>query len=227
MKKIIQIAGVIDLPEAQMLIEQGVEYLGFPLRLKDGREDLSEDSAREIINQIKTKSKPVLITYLDNADEISAFSDSLNLDIVQLHGELDLVEIKKLKALWPNLKIIKSLIVKEDNLGELQTQIKRFSPYVDIFITDTFDRQTGRSGATGKTHCWDISREVVKIAPKPVILAGGLNAENVRDAIKSVKPAGVDSHTGVEDEYGRKNLQKVNKFVSEVEKGFNDLLNGY
>jgi phosphoribosylanthranilate isomerase len=54
------------------------------------------------------------------------------------------------------------------------------------FITDTFDPSTGASGATGKTHDWDISKSLVQLSPKPVILAGGLNAENVYEAILHV-----------------------------------------
>ena len=136
-------------------------------------------------------------------------------------------EVKYLKGSSPNLLVIKSLIVKEDNLKDLDSQIKNFSQYVDMFITDTYDPQTGRTGATGKTHDWEISREIVRISPKPVILAGGLNPENVKDAIQKVKPAGVDSHTGVESPDGKKSLRLVRKFVTETKKGFNDLLNEF
>jgi hypothetical protein len=52
------------------------------------------------------------------------------------------------------------------------------------------------SGATGKTHDWRVSRRLVEVADKPVILAGGLNPENVKRAILEVRPAGVDSHSG-------------------------------
>lgn len=223
--KIIQIAGVTDLKEALMLVDQRVGYIGFPLKLRDGGEDLSEEDARFVISKIKSKSKPVQITYLEKAKEILEFCNYLDVDIVQLHGQIELEEVKTLKKLSPNLQIIKSLIVKDNNLNELENQIKQFSPHVDIFITDTFDPQTGKSGATGKTHNWDISRQVVIFSPKPVILAGGLNPQNVRDAIQRVKPAGVDSHTGVEDSNGRKDIKLVKQFVTEAQKGFNDLSN--
>ena len=85
LNNIIQIAGVVDLEEASMLVDQGVEYIGFPLRLKDCREDLSEEDARLIIGKIKPQSKPVLITYLENAEEISEFCKYLDVDIIQLH----------------------------------------------------------------------------------------------------------------------------------------------
>ncbi len=148
------------------------------------------------------------------------------MDIVQLHGEIESQQVETLKQLSPNLQIIKSLIIKEDNLKELEIQINRYSLLVDVFITDTFDPSTGRTGATGRTHNWNVSREIVKISPKPVILAGGLNPENVRDAINKVRPSGVDSHTGVEGAYGRKDAELVKKFISEAQKGFSEIASG-
>ncbi len=225
LNNIIQIAGVINLEEALMLVDQGVEYIGFPLRLKDGRKDISEEDARLIISKIKPQSKPVLITYLEKAKEISDFCKYLNVDIIQLHGEIELEEARNLKKLSPNLQIIKSLIVKENNIEELSHDINIFSQYADLFIMDTYDPQTGRTGATGKTHDWKISSKIVELSPKPVILAGGLNPNNVREAILKVKPAGVDSHTGVESPDGKKSLRLVREFVTEAQKGFNNLLN--
>lgn len=227
LKNIIQIAGVLDLEEALMLADQGVDYTGFPLRLKDGREDLSEADARLIINKIQNITNPVLITYSEYAKEIIELSNYLDVKVVQLHGKIEESEIKKIKNFSPDIKIIKSLIVKKDNREDLSFEINSYSDYVDLFITDTFDPQTGRSGATGKTHNWEISRYLVEMSPIPLILAGGLNPDNVRDAILKVRPAGVDCHTGVEDSNGRKNSQLVIKFVSEARKGFNDLNNEY
>ena len=223
----IQIAGVIDIDEALMLCNQGVDYIGFPLRLKDGREDLSEEDARFIIKIIKNKTNPVLITYLDNAREIIEVCNYLDVKIIQLHGKIEESEIEKIKNISPEIKIIKSIIVKYDNFADLSAEINTYSKYADFFITDTFDAETGRTGATGKTHNWETSRKIVELSATPVILAGGLNPENVRGAILKVKPAGVDSHTGVENSDKRKDAKLVNMFVSKARKGFNDISNGY
>ncbi len=91
---------------------------------------------------------------------------------------------------------------------------------MNAFITDTFDPATGAEGATGKTHDWNISRELVKLSERPVILAGGLNPENVRKSIEFVRPVGVDVHTGVENSSGRKDETLVKKFVSQAKLGF-------
>ncbi|MCH8291681.1 phosphoribosylanthranilate isomerase [Candidatus Poribacteria bacterium] len=220
MKNLIQVAGIIDQDEASMLIACGVKHLGFPLRLHDGREDLSEEEAKEIIHSLQPSVYGVVITYLNDAEEIAKFCREMGATWVQLHGSITVSEIEKLTQLAPDLFILKSLIVRKDNLAELKSVSAELSPYVDAFITDTFDPSTGRSGATGKLHDWRISQQLVDISPKPVILAGGLTADNVREAILQVKPAGVDSHTGVEGLDGRKNPRLMRQFVAEAREGF-------
>jgi phosphoribosylanthranilate isomerase len=219
-KNLIQIAGVIDAPEAQMLQQCGVRYLGFPLRLPVHREDLTEEAARAIIKSLAPPIFGVLITYLDEANEIAAFSHALGARLVQLHGDIDRDELKRLKALDPTLIVIKSLVIGMRDDKALEGTLSELSPFVDAFITDTFDPKTGASGATGKTHDWRVSRRLVELADRPIILAGGLTPTNVKRAIVEVRPAGVDSHTGVEDSSGRKSREKVQKFLSEAYEAF-------
>lgn len=216
----IQIAGVIDAAEAQMLRQCGTRYLGFPLRLPVHREDLTEEEAAAIIKSLAPPVFGVLITYLDQASEIAGFCHALGAPIVQLHGDIERAELKRLKTLDPKLTVIKSLVVGMRDDQALDATLSDSSPFVDAFITDTFDPKTGASGATGKTHDWRVSRRLVELADRPVILAGGLTPENVKRAILEVRPAGVDSHTGVEDTSGRKSREKVRKFLSEAYEGF-------
>ena len=204
MQELIQVAGIIDLEEAELLINAGVDYLGFPLRLPVNKEDLSEEEAAKIIKTISPPAKGVLITYLDTAKEIVEFADKLGVKVVQLHGKISKSELIKTKELKPDLEIIKSLVIGEYSQDELLTIINEHSNWIDAYITDTFDPKTGASGATGKTHDWAISKKIIEISKKPVILAGGLNADNVREAILTVKPAGIDVHTGIENKSGRK-----------------------
>lgn len=219
-ENLIQIAGVIDAAEADMLRQCGVRYLGFPLRLPVHREDISEEDASRIIRQLSPPVYGVLITYLDGAREIARFCASLGARVVQLHGDIEVEEIEKLRMLAPELLIIKSLVVGLHSGSTLESMVTRYANSVDSFITDTYDSATGASGATGKTHDWRISRQLVEMSQRPVILAGGLEPGNVRRAILEVRPAGVDSHTGVEDDSGRKCRDKVEMFIAEAEAGF-------
>jgi len=225
-RNLIQIAGVIDQVEADMLQQCGVKCLGFPLRLPVNREDISEARAAAIIGQLRGPTFGVLITYLDNAADIAEFCAFLGVPVVQLHGAIDIDELVKLKTIAPELLVIKSLVVGLHTEATLVTMVEQFSSVVAAFITDTYDPTTGASGATGKMHDWEISGRLVALSKRPVILAGGLGPDNVRRAILEVKPAGVDSHTGVEDDDGRKSRDKVERFMAEANIGFHMLDNG-
>ena len=216
----IQIAGVRDLDEANLLMECGIRYLGFPLRLPVNKEDLSERAAAAIIRTMRPPSYGVAITYQSTAEDIVDFMDYLGASLVQLHGDIASQELAKLKRLRPHLTVIKSLVIGKQPFEELVDTLQRLSAFVDAYITDTFDPATGASGATGKLHDLQVSRRLVELATKPVILAGGLTPENVREAIKFVAPAGVDAHTGVEGAAGHKDPEKVRRFEAEARAGF-------
>ena len=220
MKHIIQIAGIIDAAEAQLLLDSGVDWLGFPLRLTVNAEDINDADAAAIIANLPENRSGVLITYLNTATEILELCKTLHAKTVQIHGNIEFAELRHLRKSAPDVFILKSLIVRGDNLSELENMTQTLAPLVDGFITDTHDPVTGADGATGKTHDWQISRKLVEISPKPLMLAGGLTPENVFDAIRIVRPAAVDAHTVVEAADGRKSAEKVATFVREARRGF-------
>ncbi|MFP4527396.1 MAG: phosphoribosylanthranilate isomerase [Candidatus Kapaibacterium sp.] len=216
----IQIAGMRTFAEAEMMASLGVEYIGFPLALHFHEEDLPASDVRIFCAALCQRIKPVLITYLSEHNEIAELAEYIGAGAVQLHGELPLLEVIRLRERRPELAIIKSLVVENDNFEDLAIIAKQFGPYADAFITDTYDPETGARGATGKTHDWEVSKKLVELAPKPVILAGGLNSKNVREAIATVHPAGVDAHTGVEDATGIKTPELVSEFITRAREGF-------
>ena len=220
MRGLIQVAGALDFDEARMLLEEGVDQVGFPLRLTVHKEDLSEEDAVLIIRALPSPMAAILITYLTEHREILALCHKLGVRKVQVHSRISLREARKLRESAPRFQIIKSLVVGDGNFPELVQSVAELSPYVDAFITDTFDPETGACGATGRTHDWEVSRKLVEISPRPVILAGGLNPENVRRGILRVLPAGVDVHTGVERPDGRKDRRLVRAFISEAREAF-------
>ncbi|MFQ6673260.1 MAG: phosphoribosylanthranilate isomerase [Fidelibacterota bacterium] len=219
----VQIAGVEDQAEARMLVHAGVDAIGFPLRLDVHHQEITEEAAAEIIRSLDRSVRAVLITYLHRAEDIVRLCHQLGVRWVQLHGDVSLEELVQLRKLAPNLVIVKSLIVRGDNEPELHHLATSSGPFVDAFITDTYDPATGASGATGKTHDWDVSHRIVMASPKPVILAGGLNPDNVRTAIRSVQPAGVDAHTGVKGPRGDRLPELVTSFVAEARAGFAEI----
>lgn len=182
--------------------------------------DTGEAEAKAIIAALPHDIVPVLITYLEDAAELYKFMKYLGVEVVQLHSDISPIEAARLKQIFPECKIIKSLVVHEDKFQSIELTISEFTGIADYFITDTFDASTGASGATGKTHDAEISRRAVEISNVPLILAGGLNCDNVAQRVKIVRPIGVDVHTGIEDSNGDKTRELSQKFVSEARKGF-------
>ena len=213
----VQVAGVRGLDEARMLLECGADLLGFPLRLPVHAPDLTEPEAREVI-AAAGPAACVLITYEEDPAAIADFCRFLNVGAVQLHADVSPGILARLRALSP-LFVIKSYVVGREDMGP-DAFARAYAPVCDAFITDTFDPATGASGATGRVHDWAVSAELVSRSPLPVILAGGLNPGNVRQAILAVRPAAVDVHTGVEAPGGSKDPRLVRAFVREARAGF-------
>jgi phosphoribosylanthranilate isomerase len=223
LRNLIQVAGIIDQAEADLLLGLGVKNLVFPMRLPVNKVDLSEEAAATIAASVRGKATPILLTYIETAKDNIEFCDEMGVSVLQLHGEISVDELRRLKSERPDLIVIKSLVVGLHGLDKIIILVEELGPYVDAFITDTFNPKTGARGATGLTHDWDISRKVVELSGRPVILAGGLNPANVKEAILKVRPAGVDVHTGVEGPNGRKDVEKMSEFLREATEAFESI----
>jgi len=131
-------------------------------------------------------------------------------DYLQLHVECSNELIKEISE---NLSVglIRQIPVNGEETVNLAIEC---SEYVDAIVLDT--ETSSGLGGTGKTHDWSISAKIVKETKKPVILAGGLNPENVNDAIAKVKPYAVDVASGVESSPGIKDKEKIREFIRKV-----------
>lgn len=223
MNALVQVAGIIDEAEAQMLCAAGVDWLGFPLRLPSGNDDITEHDAAKAIAELPAPHQGVLISYLTDAAEVAGFCRELGVRAVQLHGDVEDEQLRILKDIAPELYVLKSLVVRSDNAKELVAQVDRTADVVDMFITDTFDPRTGAKGATGLLHDWSVSAELVARSPKPLMMAGGLSPDNVADAIRQVRPAAVDAHSLLEGADGRKDAVKVRDFVMRARDAFAEI----
>ena len=212
MKVRVQIAGLSSLEEALAAEQAGADALGFTVRLPTGVHDgLTEAKARGIIAALPPFLASVAITYVDSARAAVDLCRYLGVSALQLHGPFPTHELPLIRAALPHLKLIRAVHVTGP---EALAQARALERRVDALILDTYDPATGRHGATGKTHDWSISRQIVAEVRTPVILAGGLTPDNVADAIRTVHPWAVDVHTGVEDPDGTRNLAKLREFIS-------------
>ena len=208
----VQIAGVSSLEEALALERDGADALGFTLRLPTGvHDDLTEAKARAIIAALPPFITSVAITYVNTAREAVDLCRYLGVGALQLHGEFGGRDLELVRAALPHLKVIRAVHVTGP---EAIAAVRALERRVDAIILDTYDPVTGRGGATGTTHDWALSRDIVGSVRTPVILAGGLTPDNVSAAIRAVRPWGVDVHTGVEDAGGARSLAKARAFVT-------------
>ena len=219
-RHIIQVAGVLDERDLEVLTVAGVTHIGFPLRLEVNSEEIPERRAADLIRSLPRSITPVLITYLREAARIVDLCRFLGCWTVQLHGAVTPDEVCRLKSLAGDLSIWKSLVVGKWTVDDLVQQVEEHASLVDAFITDTFRPETGASGATGRVHDWRISRKLVQISPRPLILDGGLTPANVAEAIGATGAAGVDAHTGLEGADGHKDKDLVVQFAANAHRAW-------
>jgi phosphoribosylanthranilate isomerase len=205
----VKICGVRTYEEAQTALDCGADALGFNFWQKSARY-IEPQSAREIIQRLPVFTHCVGVFVNEDAERIRQIIEQAKINVVQLHGD----EAPEFCAQIGAVKIIKAFRVAEDFDIE---ELKRFA--ADAFLLDS--KVKGEYGGTGKRFDWRIAVEAKSIAP--IILAGGINVENVAEAIDEVRPFAVDVCSGVEAEPGRKDLQKLREFMLEVERANRNL----
>lgn len=203
-----KICGINSLSEMKIALDSGADAIGFLVGITHLAEDkIDIPTACELSKRVPPFVSSVAVTHLQTAMDIISLLKQLKVDTVQLHNDIDLTEIVKIRKALPYLKIIKSVSIT----GKESVLIARkYVGYADGIILDS--RTKERLGGTGITHDWSISRTIVEESPIPVILAGGLTPNNLREAIETVHPYAVDVNSGVETKQ-KKDLEKVKQFV--------------
>lgn len=200
MSVLVKICGITNFEDAINSVEAGADMLGFVF-YKGSKRYIEPEKSAEIIREVSSFALCVGVFVNNDVEEIKRIIDQTMIDVVQLSGDESPDVCEKLKSY---VKVVKSFKVG-DNFSE-----KILQNYdVDYVHFDTF--VDGEFGGTGKTFNWD---KIVGLSEKhKVILSGGLNSENVKDAILKVKPYTVDVSSGVEDFPGKKNFEKIRKFI--------------
>lgn len=202
-----------SLEEALFCSRVGVDTLGLTLELPDGVHDgLTREKAAAIVHRLPKHLLVVVITYLNEADSACDLVHAVPGTAVQFHGGIDKAELMRFRKACPHIKTIGRVSVTgEDALSEARGFQR---PLWDAIILDSLDPETGRKGATGLVHDWNISAAIVKNTRLPVILAGGLNPTNVGRAIEMVQPHAVDAHSGLEEPDGSRSFKKIQEFAT-------------
>jgi phosphoribosylanthranilate isomerase len=197
----IKICGITNIEDALFAAELGADALGF-IFVKTSPRRIRPSAARKIIQELPPFVTPVGVVADAEHDEILELIEETGVRCMQLHGN----ESPKQLAKFP-VPVYKSFRVdKEFNLETLQ-QYKGSAYLLDSHVDGTL-------GGTGKTFDWDIA--VKAKAYGRIILAGGLNPENILDAIQMVQPYAVDVNSGVESAPGKKDRNKLERLFKTI-----------
>lgn len=215
----VQIYGARTLEDSLALVEMGLEHLGLELF------ENHEQKVAQIITAVKGKTTTVLLPLYDELDRIVEVTRRLRPDIVHLCSSEGVVDAEQVRAFVSDVaptQVMQAIPVTPAGVAHEVDSLalaKAFDPIVHYLLLDTSlgadqdNPMPGWVGVTGKTHDWAVSRAIVEQCQTPVILAGGLNPENVAAAISAVRPWAVDANTGLNLSPGKKDLPKCKAFI--------------
>ncbi len=191
----VKICGITNKDDALCAARNGAAALGFIFYPPSPRY-ITPAHAKQIIFSLPQEVVTVGVFVNEKSEMIKKVMERCGLDMIQLHGD----EPPEFCREFPASMILKALELKSDN------DVNRALDYeVAAVLVDS--RHAGLYGGTGKTSNWDLAVRLQN--KKPLILSGGLNTENVIDALKKVAPAGLDINSGVEESPRKKDQQKL------------------
>jgi phosphoribosylanthranilate isomerase len=209
----VKICGITNVEDARAACEAGVDAIGLNFYPRSARA-LSVEKAVELRALISPSVQVFGVFVNAGADEIMKIFRQVRLDALQLHGDESPAAVAQLARIAP---VFKALRVGPDfSAATLEN-------YQDVsgFLFDTADAGPGQYGGTGRLADWGVAQQAAR--SHRVILAGGLNAENVAAAILQVRPYGVDVASGVEASPGAKDHAQLRDFVREARRADQEL----
>lgn len=204
----IKICGITREEDAQLAVSLGVDAVGFVLAESPRR--VSPEWVHEITSSLPPFVSTVGVFVDMDLETLRHIAGFCKLDWLQLHGNESPDYCRAL-----DFRLLKAIRVKNSQSIEAMAAYKNC---VKGFVLDAYIK--GQQGGTGKTFDWNLANEAKRHGP--VVLAGGLTPEVVREAIHRVRPYGVDVSSGVESAPGIKDHEKMRRFVEQVRYGMGD-----
>lgn len=213
---IVQIYEVTTPSEARALGAMGVDHIGVLVGEGSFPREQPIEKAREIFGAIPSGSKASALSLSHDVDLIVRVTAALRPDILHLGAapqHLSPAQLRTLKAEFPQVSLMRSIPVLDESSIALA---RSYDGVADWLLLDSYEAGDRQIGALGVTHDWELDRRIIESVRIPAIIAGGLGPENVCEAIRSARPAGVDSKTKTDKSDGShtKDLQKVSAFVA-------------
>lgn len=192
----VKICCISSRAEAKMAIEYGAAALGLVAKMPSGPGPISDGLIQEIAASVPPPIASFLLTSRTDATGIAAHQQAVGTNTVQIVDALSEGSYADLRLVLPGISIVQVIHVIDERSVEEALEI---APQVDALLLDSGNPNLAvkELGGTGRVHNWALSRQIVEQSPKPVFLAGGLKAENVRAAMDAVQPWGLDLCSGV------------------------------
>jgi len=198
----VKICCIQDEDEAALAVSAGATALGLVSAMPSGWGPIPDDRIRAIAASVPPFIATVLLSSRTTVPEVIEHVDATGCNTLQLVDDFPIEGYDFLRERFPHLKILKAVhVIDESSISAARD----LAPHVDAVLLDTGNPHADVKvlGGTGMTHDWGISARIVEaLAPKPVILAGGLKPHNVAEAVERVRPFALDLCTGVRSDDG-------------------------
>ncbi|HIE28243.1 TPA: phosphoribosylanthranilate isomerase [Candidatus Poribacteria bacterium] len=214
----VKICGTTSVGDALIAAEAGADYSGIAVEIPHSERAVSVEKAVTIV---RATPIPSVALFIDMPIEfIESAVETIKPFAIQLLGHESPEFVATLKKRLP-CQVWKSICLPVKGqakiyINDIKVQMDSFvSAGADALLLDTvaISGDKLRFGGTGKVSDWNIARELVKSTKAPVFLAGGINPDNVREAIQTVKPYGIDLCSGVEKVKAKRDYEKVNRLM--------------
>lgn len=204
----VKICGITREEDLAVAVTAGADAVGFIVGVPSSPRNLTLERAEKLVKQVPVFVDSVVVTVPDSIDSLVKIYEGLRPTAIQIHGEKP-SEASVIREKIRGARLIKTVYVKT---GDVTTTVIEDSKAFDAILLDSFTN--GQYGGTGMVHDWELSRRIKQIIePTPLILAGGLKPENVKEAILTVQPYAVDVASGVESQPAVKDPKKVYEFI--------------
>ncbi len=213
----IKICCISSVEEAKQAVLAGADALGLVSEMPSGPGVIEDELIREIAAIAPPAVGTFLLTQRTLATDIAEQTKYCGTNTVQVVNHIEPDEWHKLARLLPSA--IRRIQVVHVEGGNSINLIEQYAPFVHAFLLDsgTPSARVPELGGTGRVHDWDVSSQFVQRSPKPVFLAGGINAANVQRAISKVQPYGLDLCSGVRMN-GKLSPDKLQEFMKQAKR---------
>jgi len=191
MKVKVKICCISSIEEAALAIGYGAAAIGLVGRMPSGPGIITDELIHSIAKTVLPPIDSFLLTSETTAEKVIEHQKKVNTTTIQIVDALTDRQYLKIREAIPHVKLVQVIHVLDEN--SIQEAIE-ISEFVDAILLDSGNPNLSTKvlGGTGKTHNWDISKKIRENISIPTYLAGGINKDNVRDAIEHVEPFGID-----------------------------------